>query len=264
MLEDVGALNATLGVSATSGDTREYIRILVEDLNARGGLAGREVVAVTHTYDVNSGETEGQRDQAACSTWTEDNQVFAALIPAVRTETLLQCLTDTGTAIVATGPMTILDDNDFAAYPSMVSTTAPSLTEVARLMADGLVEAGYYEPEALTGETTVGLVHFDHPAHLRVKEEVLKPALARHGIEIAQEFEIPAPQSNAEGPVATAAAASPGAACPPSAICTVEPHATASDVSRASAKAPAGRCRPLTGVALLTGLRRLSTVELGQ
>ncbi len=65
-----------LGFSpATWGDQELVIQVLVDDINERGGINGRQLVALTDKYNP-IGATEAE---AACLRLTEDNEVFAIL-----------------------------------------------------------------------------------------------------------------------------------------------------------------------------------------
>ena len=65
-----------LGFSpATWGDQELQIQVLVDDINERGGINGRQLVALTDKYNP-IGATEAE---AACLRLTEDNEVFAIL-----------------------------------------------------------------------------------------------------------------------------------------------------------------------------------------
>ena len=65
-----------LGFSpATWGDQELQIQALVDDINERGGINGRQLVALTDKYNP-IGATEAE---AACLRLTEDNEVFAIL-----------------------------------------------------------------------------------------------------------------------------------------------------------------------------------------
>ena len=65
-----------LGFSpATWGDQDLQIQALVDDINERGGINGRQLVALTDKYNP-IGATEAE---AACLRLTEDNEVFAIL-----------------------------------------------------------------------------------------------------------------------------------------------------------------------------------------
>ena len=62
------------------GDQESSIRAVIKDMNARGGIAGRQIVPVFH--DTKTAVLLGDLNaatEAVCADWTEDHQVFAAV-----------------------------------------------------------------------------------------------------------------------------------------------------------------------------------------
>jgi ABC-type branched-subunit amino acid transport system substrate-binding protein len=85
------------------GDQELQIQALVDDINERGGINGRQLVALTDKYNP-IGATEAE---AACLRLTEDNEVFAILFgflgPAAVANT---CIVDTQETILVGGIIT--------------------------------------------------------------------------------------------------------------------------------------------------------------
>jgi len=85
------------------GDQDLQIQALVDDINERGGINGRQLVAITDKYNP-IGATEAE---AACLRVTEDNEVFAVLFgflgPAAVANT---CIVDTQETILVGGIIT--------------------------------------------------------------------------------------------------------------------------------------------------------------
>ena len=91
---NAGAANAALGATGiTTGDVKAEYQIVIDDINAHGGLSGRKLEPVWHEVDANSTATYDTLEQQACDNWTQDNNVFAATGGG---ETLLQCLHNRG------------------------------------------------------------------------------------------------------------------------------------------------------------------------
>ena len=93
-----------LGFSpATWGDQEQVIQALVDDINNRGGINGRQVEVIMDKYNP-IGATEAE---AACLRVTEDNEVFAVLFgflgPA---EVANTCIVDTQETILVGGTIT--------------------------------------------------------------------------------------------------------------------------------------------------------------
>ena len=97
-------LMVDLGFAAnTWGDQDLQIQALVDDINERGGINGRQLVAITDKYNP-IGATEAE---AACLRVTEDNEVFAVLFgflgPAAVANT---CIVDQQETILVGGIIT--------------------------------------------------------------------------------------------------------------------------------------------------------------
>lgn len=92
--ENAGQHLKNVGVDANFADTRAVFNALAKDIEARGGIAGRKIVFVW--FDTKSGSNPDyqERAQAACSRWTQDRRVFAAVStnPNLNNDTLYSCL----------------------------------------------------------------------------------------------------------------------------------------------------------------------------
>ena len=100
--EDANALAKSFGIEGLdTGDIRRMIDATVADVNRRGGLGGRKVVPVIH--DFNTAEllnNPAAAMQAACATWTQDDQVYVVVNPPLVDGNLLQCLKKESTPLV--------------------------------------------------------------------------------------------------------------------------------------------------------------------
>ena len=100
---DVNRAGTTVGYAVDYGDAEKIANAVAEDLNARGGIAGRTVEVVIYDYetaDVLGNPAQG--DEKACSRLTEDNPVYAVVaVTGILTEGLPACLSDHGIALIA-------------------------------------------------------------------------------------------------------------------------------------------------------------------
>ena len=180
-----------IGASSTdTGDTRKYADAVVNHVNATGGIAGRKVTPVYHTTNVLTG-TFDSHAQAACSTFAEDNKVFAAVASMYQlSEVLGRCLAQHATPVVLNG-RAVRDDTmlaelaDFLYMPSRMSAT-----RFAGLTVDGLAELGFFEPRA-----KVGILRFDQPVQARIVSQEMRPRLAKLGVSLVAEEAVSYPDS---------------------------------------------------------------------
>jgi hypothetical protein len=177
----------------TSGNQEQQLKILVDEVNRTGGLAGRKLVPVYHAYDANSSSNASSNEQAACSTFTEDNQVFAVISALNHTEVFFQCLAKVGVPYISAPGLTVSDDEVFRRYPLHLEVNAVSLSKQGDLFGEPLASTGYYDKGA-----KIGLLTFEQPNFIRAVEGHLKPALKRIGRSVADEVRIAYPQSTSE------------------------------------------------------------------
>jgi hypothetical protein len=180
-----------LGIEGiTQGNVQRYYEIIAEDLNAKGGIAGRKIRYSTYRYSTADGAQFSQLEQAACTYWAQDDRAFA--VAFTESDNFLGCAKDNG--LVTSGDsLTENDDRGFATYPHHFKSSAMSLTRQMRFLPDGLVRAGYFDEGY-----KLGVLTYDTPTFDRAVEGTLRPALQRHGKEISEIARISNPESNSD------------------------------------------------------------------
>jgi len=175
--QDQSEANAALGAGGITGaDEKRIWDILIEDLNARGGIAGRRVVPVFHPIEAVSNQTIASQLEEACQTFTRDHQVYAAL-GGNPVESYVACLERAGT-IALTSSLTTFDERGYGRYPNHVEVVAINLNRMATALAGGLARGGYLTPGA-----SVGVLTYDSPSYDYALDRSLVPALEDLGVE---------------------------------------------------------------------------------
>lgn len=111
--QDQSETAAAFGVS--NGNTvgpRGMTFALVKAMNAKGGLAGRQIKPVYAVYD-SAGENYDAQYQAACSTFLQDNEVEAVMTPFNYVPVLHDCLRKAGVPLVL-GQLNTTDTTNYA------------------------------------------------------------------------------------------------------------------------------------------------------
>ena len=184
-----GEVNKTIGAEeASSTDTKKATQLLIDDLNKRGGIHGRKIVPVWHEIDALSGRTYEQWGQEMCSTWTEDNDVFAAL--GAPYETLRQCMAKKNKPLTYTS-LSSSSELTFSQYPLYFEPGNLNLSRIARLTVDSLAKRDFFKG------AKVGVIAFDDPHGRHAVDKAMLPALAARGVDpkgVEVEF-VPSPQS---------------------------------------------------------------------
>lgn len=189
ILENGSEANRALGNEGIStGDQRRVFDILFDDLNKRGGILKRKVVPVYHAIDALSTENADSQAQAACTTFTEDNEVFAAL--GGLNDTFLACMSKSN-GVQVVSELTNSSTARFRRFPRYVEVSSANLDRQAAAWPPHLKAMGYFDRGA-----RVGILTFDDPHFRHAMNEVLTPGLRQSGfppqerylIEPAQRF----------------------------------------------------------------------------
>jgi hypothetical protein len=172
---DTNAALAAMGAKTKVPDGRVVGDALIAYLNKTGGIAGHPVAP--SYYNVHASDSPAAISQGACTQWTQDDHVFAALPAAsVQDNALLRnCLGRAGVLALYPNFYTETLEQDFARAPLWFEPEPVSLETWARVYAAGLAAQGF-----LKG-TKIGLVYDDGPAFTGVVKRVLLPELKRLG-----------------------------------------------------------------------------------
>ena len=202
-LTNVGAAYAAIGYEGaipTDQDIRNVAAAIAEAVNRRGGLAGRQMVPVLHFSDITNG-THDSRGQVACSFFTEDHPVFAVVAQGNHGDAFSSCLAQRRVPLIDDANSLPLDDADLARLAPYV--WAPDKLGLSRFGAyiDTLAAGRFFDPGS-----RVGLLRYDTANQERTRDEVIVPALARHGLELADEFAFSPAQSVSDLSIAAAQA----------------------------------------------------------
>ncbi len=192
--ENVDAAHARLGLTVAPVPADEYDRVMVDHINATGGLGGRKLELVYYTVDAaDPNSTQAGLDQQACELWTRDKPVFTVLSGA--SEQLTTCLHKANVSNIYENVFSSSDDAAFRRFPLSFEINAISLTRLGKVQVDGLFEQGYFG-----SKPTIGVVTWDGPEFRNTIARVTKPALRAHGLALHPDGEayIKIPQSQAE------------------------------------------------------------------
>jgi ABC-type branched-subunit amino acid transport system substrate-binding protein len=180
--ENVEKTGRSLGIQYTYGAQKAQAEAIIKYVNAHGGIAGRQVVPVFHAIDRSDFDLAAA-EEAACSDFTEDHKVFAAMLFNDHFETYPACIAKRNTVVIQLTQSKVYAQEFFDRWPSHYYTPGQlNLDHIARPLVEGIASVGYFEKGA-----KLGLVRGDTPAHERATNEVLKPALAAYGQKIDEE-----------------------------------------------------------------------------
>ena len=178
--ENQAEAQAQLGTTGiTFVDHQEVVATLVDDINGRGGLGGKEVVPVLHVTDLLTDTDPAANASAVCATFTEDNEVYAVLSINDPGAEVLACLTEAGVPLIASSGATFsfADQGVYDANPFYFNPSGINLDRAATALVEGLDTAGFF-----TADAKVGLVRLTSPEFDAAATNSLEPALAAAGI----------------------------------------------------------------------------------
>ena len=205
-----GAANAAIGAAGVSqGDEKANYTVLIDDLNAHGGVAGRKVVGIYHSIDATSTASISDEYQAACDDLTQDHKVYAVF--AGNDETLLQCLHNRG-VLALSANLTRADAAIFKRFPYYFEIDSLNLDRIAAAEVTALKAQGWFSGwNTATGQPAstkakVGVLTFDIPSFGHAVDQVLVPALAKLGYAPDPADVARVPNIQAQSDVAAAAA----------------------------------------------------------
>lgn len=199
--KDTETAGNTLGVAADFGDQEAIVRAILNDINSRGGVAGRKLVPVF--YDIDSAQAAQDPNavaQEACARWTEDRQVFAAvsLASSINNDTLYSCLAKRQTPLVV-NDVSLHSAEHMRRYAGYLY--APSVPSLERLVPTWLRRAatqGYFKErwDTMAGgpgatDVKVGLLHTTDPSFYGDDRfgALVKRELANQSVSVAAEFQ---------------------------------------------------------------------------
>lgn len=184
--DDASAVYKALGIngaSHTRDESRAIWQAVIDQVNSRGGLGGRLIVPSYYFITSDSG-TNASRSAAACAQFTEDEKVFAVVLDGASDLSMAACLARHRTPAIDVGQTSYpYDDADLRRLaPYLYVPGRLSMSRFASYV-DTLAAGGFF-----SAGSKVGLLRFDLPDQLRTKQDVIVPALKRHGLGLATDF----------------------------------------------------------------------------
>jgi ABC-type branched-subunit amino acid transport system substrate-binding protein len=203
------AANNSLGNNITTGDQQADAQAVIDDINARGGVAGRKLVPVWYDVQETDARPYAAIDAEACAKFTQDNHVFAIAGDGL-TDNLAACATHAGVFMANSVGQLIGPDNAyFRKYRYVYQLAYVSQDRMMAEEAKSLVRQNYFSGwNANTGnpangaKAKLGIMSYDTPNWSDPLHHVLLPALAHAGYQVdpadVQEVAYPA-QTNDVG-----------------------------------------------------------------
>ena len=195
--KEVSSAGSAVGYAVDYGDQEAIANAIIDDLNSRGGIAGRKVVPVFYDYRTSDILASPEAaDQAACTTMTEDTTVFAVVaVTGVLGEVLPDCLAKHQTPLIINNNLPFPREAFDRWSPYFFSTASPMSERFVPVWLGRTKAAGYFEgwdtsagaPGA--APTQIGLLTTNSEGG-RLFAELVTAALADLGHDVAATQEV--------------------------------------------------------------------------
>jgi len=177
IITDTSAVAAAFGWEPpTEGDREAQIAALVDDINSRGGVAGRTVDARVHVFNA---ITDGPvAEEALCNAITQDDNAFAVVMTGQFQENARPCYANAKTLMLDATLYPVDNQGYEELAPYLWSPFLPSYDDLTSGLAAGLIDSGWFDGG------TVGVIAIESELSQRAYDEQFLPVLTNAGVEV--------------------------------------------------------------------------------
>lgn len=178
------AVASSLGASSNTGSQSDIAKAVAGYINKNGGIAGRQIVLSIHDLDVGLASSNvSQEYQNACASWTEDARSYAVVsLVGSTNDSLFECLQKKKLPYFSGGDST--DSEVYKRYGNVLySPTEMSVDSFLRNVTYALSTQNYFGKAP-----KIGVIRIDSISEARAVQNGLKPALAKIGLKLDQDF----------------------------------------------------------------------------
>jgi ABC-type branched-subunit amino acid transport system substrate-binding protein len=198
LLADLGSLSQLgFGVPGFNvKDQEAYIQIFLDNINAQGGVLGRQIVPVYVSYD----PTNQQTSQAACLSATQDHEIFAAIDSGGGlNEQGSRCFTEQNhTPLIALG--------SFGTPPSLYEQSGGYLFTVNASGLRSLANMAYLlDSRGLLKGKHIGIIDRDFPGTVQTVTDGMVAVLEQYGYKVTYRVDLSMDDGTAASQVPVAA-----------------------------------------------------------
>lgn len=180
------AFNEAIGASGISnGNDVADVRIVVNDINKHGGVAGRRLVILPYGEDSTSAQPYAVTAQQMCSFMTQDHKVLAVILAGSLGDPK-PCLNRAGTAEFDGQTLGLMDSDGHSQVD--FASAAMNIDRSVLAAVQAWTVGGWYSPwNTVTagpnpgGTFKMGVLTIDDPLLNHAVDKVLIPALVRAG-----------------------------------------------------------------------------------
>jgi len=178
---------AEAGLAPDFGDFEQNIQVFVDEFNAAGGAAGRQIEMGYHLFPAGSTATE---QQAACLAATQDDDAFVVMSTGGTFDETILCVTEQNERLMLVMAGSFVS-SVYERSDGRLFTNGIEIDRLMTNMVDMLDEEGELE------DRTLGVVRADFPREEEAME-ALRAALEDQGYELAEDIVLPCEGSRCE------------------------------------------------------------------
>ena len=158
------------------GDREAQLAALVDDFNAQGGFAGRQIDAKVRVFNA---ITDGPvAEEALCNAITQDDEAFAVVLTGQLQENARPCYRNANT-LMFEATLYPVDNTGFEELaPYYWSPLLPTYDDLVAGLATRLLSEGWFDG------ATLGVIAIESELSQRVYEEQFLPRLDAAGVEV--------------------------------------------------------------------------------
>lgn len=178
VLLELDKLAKTLGFTLPpSGDLEAQIRAIADDVNARGGIAGRRLVPVVRRYEA---LTDSQaNEEKLCTAFTQDDKVFAVVLQGQFQSNARACYARAKTVMLDTTAFAVEQSIFEELSPYLWQPSYPEYGELSAALVADLDQGRFFRGHRL------GVVGIDSPQNRAVYQDDIAAQLAEVGVNAA-------------------------------------------------------------------------------
>jgi len=173
------------------GNAETTMKAVVADINANGGIAGRQIELVSHVIKGADAILKPDLGRQACVQATEDDKPFAVIITASLPAAMVQCVVDHDVLAITmdSWPASLYD----AAKGRLFSLGSHISIEQNRAYQTW---PGVLDTAGLLKGKTLGVIRTDTADQQQTTDDALIPAIEALGYKVAAEAVLPCPEGS--------------------------------------------------------------------
>lgn len=179
---NAAATRAAFGLPASTAPAlSDALRVIFDYVNKRGGFGGRKGEFVIHETDVTEG-TFAEQAERACTAFTQDHKVFAAIAAVARDTSIFPCLAKRRTVGLAYYPGIAIPTRYWDSLADYFYGPVLLGHQRSAFLVDVWIKMGLLKPDS-----RIGLISINEPTR-QAFAQAIRDRLRQRGLKLTDEF----------------------------------------------------------------------------